>query len=285
MHFENRLRQAGRITPAVAIALTSLTVCLLVLFFMWRQTVTLEDKLRQTEERANTLSGRLEEARQQAEGFRQDGERAKTRAELAAEEARELAEARRQAELERELAREDAELSREETEHAKREAERLQAEADRMREQREKELNRMKEALSQIAETRRTPMGMVVNLGEDSFLFDFDNDTLRPENREILSRIAGVLLASHGYRLQVYGHTDDTGPSAYNTDLSERRAKSVTSYLVDAGIPRELIDVKGFGEGSPRVETTTRQARQKNRRVEIGVIDTIINYTGEVDSP
>jgi len=117
------------------------------------------------------------------------------------------------------------------------------------------------------------------------FLFDFDKDTLRPENREILSRIAGVLLASHGYRLQVYGHTDDMGPTVYNKDLSERRAKSVSSYLVDAGIPSDLIDVEGFGEGSPRVSTATQQGRQKNRRVEIGVIDTIINYSGEVESP
>lgn len=282
-HFSPR-RTAGRVTPAVAIALTSVVVCLFVLFLMWRQTVNLEARLQQTEERADTLNGRLEEARQQAEAFRRDSERAQSRAEEASEEARELSTARRQAEFERELAREDAELSREESEQAKQQTERLLAETERMRKQREEELNRMKEALSQIAETRRTPMGMVVNLGEDSFLFDFDNDTLRPENREILSRIAGVLLASHGYRLQVYGHTDDTGPAVYNKDLSERRAKSVTSYLVEAGIPRDLIDVEGFGEKSPRVRTATRQAREKNRRVEIGVIDTIINYAGEVQS-
>ena len=238
MQSETRPRCAGRVTPAVAIALTSLIVCLFVLFLMWRQTVNLEDKLRQTEERADTLNGRLEESRQQAEAFRRDGEKAQSRAEQASEEARKLATARRQAELERELAREDAELSREESKQAKREAERLLAEIERMREQREEELNRMKEALSRIAETRRTPMGMVVNLGEDSFLFDFDNDALRPENREILSRIAGVRLASHGYRLQVYGHTDDMGPAVYNKDLSEIRAKSVTSYLFEAGIPR-----------------------------------------------
>ena len=81
----------------------------------------------------------------------------------------------------------------------------------------------MHEALSQIAESQRTPMGMVVNLGQDSFLFDFDKAALRAENREILSRIAGVLLASHGYRLYVYGYTDDTGPESYNQQLSEKR--------------------------------------------------------------
>ena len=285
MRPETRLPRKGRITLGVAVALTSLIVCLFVLFLMWRQTTSLKSQLRETEERADALTGRLEESRRQAEVFRREGAQAQARAEEAAEEARAISAARRQAELERELAREDAELSREQTEHAMKEAERLQAEAERMRKQRIEELDRMREALSRIAETRRTPMGMVVNLGEDSFLFDFDKDTLRPENREMLSRIAGVLLASHGYRLQVYGHTDDLGPAVYNKDLSERRAKSVSSYLVSAGIPAELIDVEGFGEASPRVRTTTRQGRQKNRRVEIGVIDTIINYTNSLESP
>ena len=75
------------------------------------------------------------------------------------------------------------------------------------------------------------------------------------------------------------------GPAVYNKDLSERRAKSVSSYLVSAGIPSEVIDVEGFGEASPRVGTATSQGRQKNRRVEIGVIDTIINYSDETESP
>ena len=285
MRSEARFSPTGPITPTVAIALTSLLVCLFVLFLMWRQTTSLKSQLQETEERADALTGRLEESRRQAEALRREGEQAQSRAEEAAEQARALSAARRQAELERELAREDAELSREKTEQAKREAARLQAETERMRKQRIEELDRMREALSQIAETRRTPMGMVVNLGEDSFLFDFDKDTLRPENREMLSRIAGVLLASHGYRLQVYGHTDDLGPAVYNKDLSERRAKSVSSYLVSAGIPSEVIDVEGFGEASPRVGTATSQGRQKNRRVEIGVIDTIINYSDEIESP
>ena len=125
-------------------------------------------------------------------------------------------------------------------------------------------------------------MGMVVNLGEDSFLFDFDKDTLRPENREMLSRIAGVLLASHGYRLQVYGHTDDLGPAVYNKDLSMRRARAVGKYLITAGIPEDVVEVEGFGEASPRVRARSTDARQKNRRVEIGVIDTIVNYEREI---
>ena len=274
--------KSGKLNTTVAVAGASLFICLCMLLLLWRQAARLEDRFQETESRAAALEGRLDESRKQAEQFRREGERAQSEVEAAAAETREIANARRQAELERELAREEADLSREESVQAKQEAARLQAEADRMRQQREKELDRMQQALGRIAETRRTPMGMVVNLGEDSFLFDFNEDTLRPENRELLSRIAGVLLASHGYRLQVYGHTDDQGPAAYNQGLSERRAQSVTTYLIEAGVPRELIDVRGFGESSPRAKAANSQSRQKNRRVEIGVIDTIINYGGEV---
>jgi outer membrane protein OmpA-like peptidoglycan-associated protein len=282
----NRQRESGKLNTTVAVTGVSLFICLCALLLLWRQATLLEDRLQETEARAVTLEGRLDESREQAEQFRREGERAQSQVEAKAAEVRGLAHARREAELERELAREDADLSREESERAKQEAARLLAEAEQMRRQREEELDRMKEALGRIAETRRTPMGMVVNLGEDSFLFDFNEDVLRPENRELLSRIAGVLLASHGYRLQVYGHTDDQGPAVYNQELSERRARSVTNYLVEAGIPRELVDARGFGESSPRAKTANSQGRQKNRRVEIGVIDTIINYGGEVaDTP
>ena len=213
-------------------------------------------------------------AKAQSEGARADG------AEAAVQQS---TRERRRAELEREMAREKADRLRVESERAIAEAERSRQEAERLRNRREKELDRMHKALSRIAESQRTPMGMVVNLGQDSFLFDFDKATLRSENREILSRIAGVLLASHGYRLYVYGHTDDTGPEAYNQQLSEKRAQAVREYLVEAGIPTEIIEAEGFGEFSPAVRLKTRQARQRNRRVVIGVVDTVIDYAGELD--
>ncbi|MDE0108522.1 MAG: OmpA family protein [Bryobacterales bacterium] len=171
---------------------------------------------------------------------------------------------------------------RAEADEAQQDSERNARIAERLRQQRMDELDRMSEALSRIAETDRTPMGMVVQLGEDSFLFDFDSVELMPRNREILSRIAGVLLASYGYKIYIYGHTDDQGNAAYNQALSERRADSVRAYLVEAGVPPEILASKGFGQASPRVPGTSRQARRKNRRVEIGIVDTVVEYTGAV---
>jgi outer membrane protein OmpA-like peptidoglycan-associated protein len=139
--------------------------------------------------------------------------------------------------------------------------------------------------LSGIVETRRTALGVVMNLGSDAVEFDFDKATLRPENRELLSRIAGVLLTSTGYRVQIHGHTDDIGSSEYNQRLSERRAKAVQDYLVDAGIDPGIVSTKGHGKANPLLPGTTPKARAKNRRVEIGIIDTTINYEQVVADP
>ncbi len=191
-----------------------------------------------------------------------------------------------QAILERDAALNDAERSREDAESAHREAEWQRSAASRLRSQRFRELDRMREALGRIADTDRTPMGMVVHLTEDSLLFGFDRSELRPEDREILSRIAGVMLASYGFKAFVYGHADDQGPSDYNQTLSERRAAAVRDYLAQAGIPGDVLEAKGFGEQSPRVRGHSREARQKNRRVEIAIVDTIVNYQSQVpDSP
>ena len=188
--------------------------------------------------------------------------------------------AAKQAALEREMARSEAAQSRVEATLAIEEADRQRLMAEAIRAQRASELDSMRDALGRIAETERTPMGVVVSLGEDSFLFDFDKADLRPRNREILSRISGVLLASYGYKLYVYGHTDDQGDPTYNQQLSERRASAVKAYMVEAGLPLEIIESKGFGQSSPRVKGTSQDARKHNRRVEIGVVDIVVEYKG-----
>ena len=250
---------------------------------VWKKIGDLESGLARVEKQKVALEQELDASQREAAGAHAKVQSEGARADEAEAAVQQSTRERRRAELEREIAREKADRLQVESERAIAEAERSRQEAERLRKRREKELDRMHEALSRIAESQRTPMGMVVNLGQDSFLFDFDKATLRSENREILSRIAGVLLASHGYRLYVYGHTDDTGPVAYNQQLSEKRAQAVREYLVEAGIPTEIIEAEGFGEFSPAVRRKTRQARQRNRRVVIGVVDTVIDYAGELD--
>jgi len=227
---------------------------------------TVEERLARAEERSQTV------LRQMAEYSRE--------LELALQRARESRQRADESENLRTQAASKAERAQGEAEQARAEMQAAHDQMAQLQHRREQELDRMQKALNRIAPTRRTPLGMIVEIANDSFKFDFDQSSLRPENREILSRIAGVLLASSGYRLFVYGYTDDIGSDDYNQALSERRAQAVADYLIKAGVPADIMAAKGFGKTTPRVNAVTVDARQKNRRVEIGIVDTIINYEG-----
>lgn len=94
--------------------------------------------------------------------------------------------------------------------------------AERARRERDAARDRLKEALGKVADTRETARGLVVSLPD--ILFDFDQATLRPEARETLSKLCGVMLVTAGQSLSVEGYTDSVGSEEYNRELSERRA-------------------------------------------------------------
>ena len=182
------------------------------------------------------------------------------------------------AEAETTRAREEAGTARRQAASALEAAAQAQVEADRIRKQAEAEVNRLEQALGQVAETRRTALGLVMNLGSDYLKFEFDKAELRPEDRELLSRIAGILMTSQDYSVSVNGHTDDVGTEEYNQKLSERRAEAVRDYLVTAGVPADILEVVGHGKSLPLVRGNSEAARAKNRRVELAIATFKIQY-------
>jgi len=231
----------------------------------------------QLHQRSEALEHRVADLNARADEADSRSQRALERA-LAAEGAARMAEQGREAaELETARARNESELARSDREAAEREkAARAQAEAQRIRSRAEAELNRMQDALSQIAETRRTALGLVMNLSGDHLKFAFDKAELRPEDRELLSRVAGILSTATDYTISVNGHTDDVGSEEYNQKLSERRAQAVYDYLVEAGLSADIMSVEGHGKSLPLVPGTSEEARAKNRRVELGIVNTRI---------
>jgi outer membrane protein OmpA-like peptidoglycan-associated protein len=181
------------------------------------------------------------------------------------------AEGRKQAESDRQQAEAVAQQANEASQAA-------QQKMSQMQREREEELNRMQEALNRVAETRRTANGMIISLPNSMFRFDFDKADLNQHNRELLSRIAGILLISKGYGLSVFGYTDDVGSAEYNQQLSLRRANAVKDYLVQAGLDPAIVNVKGYGKSSPMLEGGTDDARSKNRRVEIALTDSSVHF-------
>jgi outer membrane protein OmpA-like peptidoglycan-associated protein len=241
---------------------------------MLRRTRAMEEQLAQVAAEARDAAARSREAAEQAA-------RAEAAARAAAE-GRQVAE--QQSAVAREeavTARQDADTARQEATTAKDTAARAEAEAARIRKQAEAEMNRLEDALSQIAETRRTALGLVMNLNSEYLKFEFDKADLRAEDRELLSRIAGILMTSQDYTVSVNGHTDDVGSVDYNQKLSERRAQSVRDYLVKVGVPAEIVSVTGHGKSLPLVRGTSDAARAKNRRVELGIANTRIRYGRE----
>ncbi|MBT8132369.1 MAG: OmpA family protein, partial [Gammaproteobacteria bacterium] len=69
------------------------------------------------------------------------------------------------------------------------------------------------------------------------------------------------------------GYTDTTGEASYNLDLSQRRAESVRRYLISKGANGDKISAKGYGEANPIFDNSTRPGRQKNRRVELRILN------------
>jgi len=167
---------------------------------------------------------------------------------------------------------------------ATREAETARAEAEKIRAEREQEMGRLQQALDRIVETRRTAFGLVMNLPESALRFGFNSASLTSDARETLSRIAGILMTSSNFGLAIHGHTDDVGSTEYNQQLSERRAGAVKDYIVAAGIDPGIITIRGYGKASPLAKGRDEAARARNRRVEIALTDSSIQYKGEAIS-
>lgn len=209
--------------------------------------------------------------RQLADDARRQAETAK----LEAEKARiSLVESQRK--MEEQRAASEAERLRLEAEQAKMRA--MAEEAERQRQTAEQERIRLREELRQqfnlILETRDSARGLIVNMSD--VLFDTAKFTLRPAAREKLAKVAGIVLAHPGLKLEIEGHTDAVGSDEYNQKLSENRAKSVSDYLTQQGMKPDAITAKGMGESVPVADNATAAGRQQNRRVELIVSGAII---------
>ena len=102
--------------------------------------------------------------------------------------------------------------------------------------------------------------------------FEFDSDQLTAPAKENLAQFAKALLdpALKGQRFEIDGHTDAKGAEVYNFGLSERRAKSVVSFLASQGVDPSTLQAKGFGKTKPRV---TDPYSAENRRVETHIVE------------
>ena len=102
----------------------------------------------------------------------------------------------------------------------------------------------------------------------NNILFATNQSSLKSKSFVELNKVLKILNENPEYKIQIIGHTDNVGNKSNNLKLSEDRAKSVGNYLISKGIADDRITYKGMGSSKPIVSNSTKEGRQKNRRVE-----------------
>ena len=108
-----------------------------------------------------------------------------------------------------------------------------------------------------------------INIAANNIFFATGSSKLLPKSFLPLAEVVKILTDNPSYKLDIDGHTDNTGNPKKNQVLSENRAKSVVVYFVSKGIEESRLIATGFGQDKPLVDNITSKNRAKNRRVEI----------------
>jgi outer membrane protein OmpA-like peptidoglycan-associated protein len=161
----------------------------------------------------------------------------------------------------------DAARARAEAEAA--EARAKAAEANKSAESAEAVREKLRQQLNSVLQTSETARGLIVNMSD--VLFDTGKYTLKPTTQVSLAKVAGILLAYPGLKVQVEGFTDSVGSDEYNQTLSDKRAGTVKDFLVAQGVAPNNITSQGFGKNNPVADNSTSSGRMQNRRVNMVV--------------
>lgn len=227
------------------------------------------------ESRAQAEQARAQAEEQQAalQAQQQEVEAQAAAAQAAADEAlqkmqdaqNQLAEAERQ----KEEAENQAQQAQTQAQQAQAQAQQARNEAQQAEQQKEQLRARLQSQLNQVLQTRDSARGLIVNMPD--VLFAFNKYTLKPEARERLAKISGIILAYPDLKLNIQGYTDSIGSDQYNQELSEKRADSVRGYLISQGVKPDDVSAVGEGKSNPVASNSTAAGRQQNRRVEMVV--------------
>ena len=205
-----------------------------------------------------------QEARLQAE-MQQNQE--KFKAEADAQRAALRAAGEREADLKKKLAAEKKALAEE---RAKAEA--RQAEA----------MNKLNELQSKLIQVSKDARGIILSMSD--ILFDVNKATLKADLKTSLAKVAGILSVYQQFNVSIEGNTDNTGSAEHNMKLSQQRADNVKAFLVEQGIDAARLDAKGLGMTMPIADNSTKEGRQKNRRVDLVIQDKALTQGAEQDA-
>ena len=134
------------------------------------------------------------------------------------------------------------------------------------------------QALTRAGEAEKAAKGKLlytVTLSNDKVTFPLNRFAVSEDAKHIVDEaIAQLKAENRGVYFEIEGHTDSTGPDAYNMKLGEERAEAVRNYLHDQhGIALNRMQVISYGESKPVEDNKTKEHRAQNRRVVIKVLE------------
>jgi len=125
------------------------------------------------------------------------------------------------------------------------------------------------EIQQQVPDAKVERIGEGINVEFNSnILYGINSYNLTSDAMNNLNKLVYILNNYPDTNIEIQGHTDNTGSEIYNQNLSEKRAGSVSSYLMQSGVSGNRITTKGFGELVPKYANDTAEGRTMNRRVE-----------------
>jgi outer membrane protein OmpA-like peptidoglycan-associated protein/uncharacterized protein YidB (DUF937 family) len=113
---------------------------------------------------------------------------------------------------------------------------------------------------------------LVTALNLNVINFSSNSAQIPVDSTDYLNRVATAIKAAPaGTVLLISGHTDNTGDSASNLALSQQRADAVRNYLIQQGVPSNMLATKGYGDARPLAPNDTEEGKFRNRRIEFSL--------------
>lgn len=108
-------------------------------------------------------------------------------------------------------------------------------------------------------------------MASNTIVFGSGNATITRQSGAVLDKLVSITRQCDGLRIEIQGHTDNTGKSAANQRLSQQRAQAVRTYFEAHGVDEDLLTAKGYGSSKPVASNRTEKGRAQNRRIEFKV--------------
>ena len=147
----------------------------------------------------------------------------------------------------------------------------IKAQKDKLEASKNEAMDKLNALQSQMIQVTKDARGIILSMSD--ILFDVGRATLKTDLMTSLAKIAGIRSVYQQFDVSIEGNTDNTGSEEFNMTLSQQRAENVMNFLVEQGIAETRLTAKGLGMTMPIADNSTKEGRQKNRRVDLVITD------------